>query len=295
MRSIGWSAAAILVLTAGCDAGEVRIQPLPPMDLPTPEARFGLPEVSGDWRLVGWEIASREVLDEAPLPATPGAFRIDRQRLDSIGGHFAGRDAAAPLVGEVRRDGVVSLVAFIAGTGGRFAAGRVLGDTLWIEYTNLPETEEWPRGTRAAFRRIESPLPPWVRIAGQLPMRDTLLLDTARVDTLPVFVNPEGPDTVPAPPVRPQPQAAPQQTAPQQTAPPPAPRRETPAPRPEPTPQPRADPRPDPPAPRPQPADTPRREPPAPEPALPPPPDTTPRPQVEPPGPRTDLPPEFGA
>jgi hypothetical protein len=286
MKITAWYLPVATLLIAGCDVGEVQVQPLPPAELPTAEARFGLPEVEGDWHLAGWELADRDVLDEDPALPPLGVLRLERQRLDSIGGRYTIGTSNAPVIGEVRRDSVIAVVAFYD-VGARFATGSVRGDTLWIELTNLPGTEDWPAGTRAAlFRGREAPPRPWRRVAGELPVRDTLYFDTARVDTLPPDPAPLAPDmertpepgapTTPAPtpaPPRREPAAPPPaQPAPRPRAPAPDPAPVQPAPVPDPVPEPVPDPEPDP---------------------EPPPVDTAPRPPgVVPPGPVTDLPPE---
>lgn len=165
------------VLT-GCEPAEdVRVQPLPPLTLPTPERRMGLPEVTGPWRFVGFALPpAQDTLAEPPSPTPPGQFLITVQRLDSVAGFYVSETGRFPLVGEVRRDGVVSLAALSA-EGGRFAAGSIVRDTLWIEITSFGVAEAWPRGTRAAFSR-QPPAPPPVQ-------QDTLRRDTAAAPTVP--------------------------------------------------------------------------------------------------------------
>ncbi len=156
----------VALLASACDAAEgVRVQPLPPMEGSTPEARAGLPEIQGEWRFAGWELAPADsTLLATPLPSF-GTLRIETQRLDSIAGSYAVPGAQIPLVGEVRRDSVVALVAQ-AGDGGRFLAGRISADTLWLSLTSLLEPGSWPAGSRAAF--VRSPVTAtFARLEGQ--------------------------------------------------------------------------------------------------------------------------------
>jgi len=45
---------ALAAVTAACDpGGDVVVEPLPPLERPSPEARLGLPELAGPWRLAG--------------------------------------------------------------------------------------------------------------------------------------------------------------------------------------------------------------------------------------------------
>lgn len=195
-----------------CDPAEdVRVQPLPPLTLPTPERRVGLPEVTGPWRFVGFALPPvQDTLAEPPSPTAPGQFLITAQRLDSLAGFYVSETGRFPVVGEVRRDGVVSLAAFSA-EGGRFAAGRIVRDTLWIELTSFGVAEAWPRGTRAAFSR-QPPAPPPVQ------------QDTVRPDTLPqdAAVVPVAPGTTmpaPAPGVQPPPAVTPRPVVPRPALP----------------------------------------------------------------------------
>jgi hypothetical protein len=156
----------VTLLAVGCDAAEgVRVQELPPLERTSPEVRAGLPEVQGDWRFAGWElIASDSALLGSTLPGM-GAIALDVQRLDSIAGSYVVEGTRFPVVGEVRRDGVMALVAQ-AGEGGRFLTGRLTNDTLWVSLTNLIEPGSWPNGARAAF--VRSPVPAtFARLHGQ--------------------------------------------------------------------------------------------------------------------------------
>lgn len=178
----------VLALTACDPAEDVRVQPLPPLTLPSPERRVGLPEVTGPWRFVRFALPpAQDTLAEPPSPTPPGQFLITAQRLDSLAGFYVSDTGRFPVVGEVRRDGVVSLAAFSA-EGGRFAAGRLAGDTLWIELTSFGVAEAWPRGTRAAFSRLPPPPPPVQQDTVQpdtLPVQDTIPRDSAALPGVP--------------------------------------------------------------------------------------------------------------
>ena len=71
----------LLVLAAACGpADDVKVQPLPPLQSLTPEARAGLPVVSGLWRFVGWEVAAGDSASlQAPLP-TFGSLWLREQK-----------------------------------------------------------------------------------------------------------------------------------------------------------------------------------------------------------------------
>lgn len=252
--------AGVLLLLAGCEEAEgVDVQPLPPLELPSAEARAGLPEVEGVWRFAGWDLpaADTAVPPEARVP--PGELRVEVQQLDSVAGHYLRGGRAFPFVGEVRRDGIVSVVVFDAEGAGRFVAGRVAGDTLWVELTSLPSAAGWSEGTRAALVRGR-PGAPFVRFPPGVVLPGA---DTAAADTL--APQPAAPQPGPAVPVRPAPEPERPGTAaparPRQ--PPPArPRPERPAPQPEPPArEPEPEPEPERPEPRPEPTPE-RREPP---------------------------------
>jgi hypothetical protein len=180
------------VLAAGAcgDAEGVEVQPLPPLQRPSAEARAGLPEVRGIWRFAGFEIPAGDtarVRERVYTLVPPGEFRIATQRLDSIAGQYVREGAAFPFVGEVRRDSSLAVVAFSAGVG-QFAAGRIVRDTLWIELTSFSTAQTWPPGTRAALVRRGGGQP-FRRLLGGVPIappvdsaavRDSIRLDSLR-------------------------------------------------------------------------------------------------------------------
>lgn len=177
IRLAGWLLVAAVV--TGCDAADdVRVQPLPSLEAASPEARAGLPVVSGVWRFAGWELAPGDTgRVDAELPGF-GELRLETQRLDSIAGFYLAGDARLPLIGEVRRDSVLAL----AGAG-RFLAGRITADTLWLALTSLVEPGSWPDEARAAFVRAAAG-PRFVRVKGQRPVLaavDSQAVDSARM------------------------------------------------------------------------------------------------------------------
>jgi hypothetical protein len=278
---------ALAALTiAGCDAAAgVEVEPLPPLERPTAESRAGLPSVTGIWRFAGWEVASAALAAEMGAPPAPGDVALETQRIDSVAGYFVRGEAMIPLVGEVRRDGVLSLASLPGEVAGRFAAGRVVRDTLWIELSTLPFGELSSPTVRWAFVRGEVGQAFFRLPTGEL-LRDTVVAlppepDTAIVEPAPAPAPTEATET--PPPAAQPPAAAPQtpqtRPAPQQTPrAPPAPAETQP---PQPAPQTRPAARPDTPATpagarrpaQPQPADTARR--------------------LPPPGPRVDIPPRL--
>lgn len=176
-RAVVWLLAGAAL--AGCDAADdVRVLPLPSLEAASPETRAGLPTISGVWRFAGWELAPGDtgrVSDE--LPAF-GDVRIETQRLDSLAGSYMVGEGRLPLVGEVRRDSVLTLAG-----GGRFLAGRVANDTFWISLTSLLEPGSWPGEARAAFVRSDV-TSRFVRVQGQrtvLAQADSVVTDTLQV------------------------------------------------------------------------------------------------------------------
>src|SRR5690606_33890361 len=95
-----------------------------------------------------------------------GAIVLQEQRRDSVSGYYVAGEVAAPVVGEVRRDSVVSLVTFLPGDDGRFMVGEVSRDTFWVEASSLPGQGNWRADSRAAFVRSESALDPFRRRKG---------------------------------------------------------------------------------------------------------------------------------
>jgi hypothetical protein len=180
---------AVLAAAACGDAEGVEVQPLPPLQRPSAEARAGLPEVRGIWRFAGFEIPAGDtarVRERVYTLVPPGELRIATQRLDSIAGQYVREGAAFPFVGEVRRDSSVAVVAFSAGVG-QFAAGRIMRDTLWIELTSFSTAQTWPPGTRAALVRRGGGQP-FRRLLGGVaiapPVDSAAVRDSIRLDSL---------------------------------------------------------------------------------------------------------------
>src|SRR5690606_6144657 len=153
---------------------------LPPLERPSREARLGLPEVAGTWHFAGWEVVEGDSVSLARTFPSFGALMLPVQRLDSIAGTFMIGERPAESVGEVRRDGWVSLVTLTDGVPGAYLAGQYLRDTLWLELASILPPDEWPRDARAAFVR-DTPTGPlaWLRGAGPR-------IEDVAVDTVPV-------------------------------------------------------------------------------------------------------------
>lgn len=276
---------ATMMLVGGCDAAEdVEVLPLPELDRPSAEARLGLPEIAGTWRFAGWEIIDGDSTSlERTFPSF-GALEIRTQRLDSIAGAFALAGGPSAVVGDVRRDGRVSLVTYSAAGPGQFIAGEVERDTLWLELTSVLAADEWPQDARAAFVRepVAEPIA-WLRGArpGDVP---------PPMDSVPAMQPAEG--LVPgATGAQPAPQPGEPRTLPRQPGQQPAAQPAQPS-RPQPTqPSQPAQPRPSQPSPAQpsQPAPQPRPAPAQPEPEPEPEPVRQPEPEPEP-----DLPPLLG-
>jgi hypothetical protein len=227
-RRIGAVLACCAALAAGaCDNAEgVEVQPLPPLQRPSPEVRAGLPEVRGVWRFAGFEIPPGDtgaVRDGVYTLVPPGDFRVVTQRLDSVAGQYVREGVAFPFTGEVRRDSALTVVAFSEGVG-QFAAGRVMRDTLWIELTSFTSAQSWPPGTRAALVR-GAVRAPFRRLLGGIPIAPPVdsaaLRDSIRLDSLRragVIVAPGAqPQTLPGqlpPGAQPAPQRPPAQARP---------------------------------------------------------------------------------
>lgn len=213
----------LLLVFGGCDAPEdVEVQPLPPLTRPSPEVRAGLPELEGVWHYAGWELAPEDSALLSSEPARLGTLQLSVQRLDSLAGYYVAGGGRVRLTGEVRRDSLLSLVTAGAAGERRFLAGRVLGDTLWVELTSLVDAESWPSDARVAYVR-EAVGSPFVRLEGVVaaePVPDTV--DAAPVATVPEV---EEPDVGREPERRAAP--APSREAPERA---PAPRRAEPEP-----------------------------------------------------------------
>lgn len=185
-RSIRLICAALLL--TGCEPAEdVRIQDLPPLDRPSPEARAGLPEVEGAWRFAGWELAPGDTGRLASELPGLGQILLETQRLDSLAGYYLAGQGRLPLVGEVRRDSAIALAALLGGAEGRYLAGRVLRDTLWVSTTSLLEPGIWPDEARAAFVRTRVAAP-FVRVQGApvlTAVTDTAAAPLAAMDSVP--------------------------------------------------------------------------------------------------------------
>lgn len=200
-RARMWIASALLAGAACGPVDEVEVQPLPPLERPSPEVRAGLPEAAGRWRLAGFQLATADISGIGAGLARPGELWIEMQRLDSLAGVYTFAGQRSPLVGEARRDGVLALVAFDPDGAQRFIAGHLRRDTLWIELTSLAAAEGWPMGTRAALVRTAVG-EPFVRLPGGallLPEPDTVAVPPrpeTRPPPPPVRVPPE-----PEPPV----------------------------------------------------------------------------------------------
>lgn len=233
-------AVLLLLALAACEEAEgVNVQPLPPLERPSAAARAGLPEVEGTWRFAGWELPVRDTVTEGAGMLPPGELAVKTQRLDSIAGAYVRDGQEYPFVGEVRRDGIVSLVAFGPDGSGSILAGHAVRDTLWIEFTTLAAAQTWSTGARAAL--VRTPVrQPFVRYQGGYvrPNLDSIAADSVaradslrRADSLAALVpgTPGSvPEPVPAPPAaRP---STPPATTPVEEAPRPRPQpqRETP-------------------------------------------------------------------
>jgi|GEM_PF-1442434 len=179
---------ALLTSVAGCGRDEV--EPLHGMQRPSAERRAGLPEIRGRWLFAGWEVAPRDtaaIRNDVYQLTPPGEFRFLTQRLDSVAGQY-GRPGqqVLPFVGEVRRDSIFALLAFVDVGVQQFASGRIMRDTLWLELTNLGMAERWPPRTRAAFVRQPRGAP-FTRLLGGIPIivpPDSAMLDSIRRDSL---------------------------------------------------------------------------------------------------------------
>lgn len=206
---------ACAALAAGaCSDAKGEVQPLPPLQRPSPEARAGLPEVRGIWRFAGFEIRPQDTLlvrEQAYRMVPLAELRIITQRLDSIAGQIVRGGVGFPVTGEVRRDSTVALITFTEGQG-QFVSGRVLRDTFWIELTTVTEAQSWsPAARMAMVRRVGGP--PFRRLLGGAPINPPVdsarLRDSLRLDSLRragVTVPPAGTQPGAQPPAATQPQ-----------------------------------------------------------------------------------------
>lgn len=210
---------AAVVLLAGCGPAEgVAVHELPPLERPSPEARAGLADVRGTWSLAGWEVAHPGVGEAVPERA-PRAITIQEQRLDSLGGQLIDPDGSRTFVGEIRRDGIVSLVLGGGDGSPSVVAGVVERDTLWLELSTLAGFVI-PRGGRSAYVRAPTGQT-WVRLPSGVLLRDTVVLpppDTAAPEPAPA----QTPAATPAPPPSDPPPAPGPATAPAPIDAPPA-------------------------------------------------------------------------
>ena len=216
MRTPGRMRGVVMALSAltlsACEPAEdVRVMPLPPLEQTSVERRLGLPLMQGSWPFAGWELAEGDTLGmEEELPVF-GTIVVMEQKRDSLGGAYQGAGGGStPLSGEVRRDGVVALVAFPNAQDGRYLVGSVDGDTLWVESTTLIPAGGWRSASRAAFVRGDGAAAPFRRIRGAVsatlaPAAADTLVEMS--DTLPLTAEvPAGeavPSPAPAPPAGP--------------------------------------------------------------------------------------------
>jgi hypothetical protein len=286
VRRFGAALLGLALLGAqACDAAEAGdIEPLPPLERPTPEQRAGLPTVAGRWVFAGFEYPAQDTLrvrEQIYRLVPPGEFRVATQRLDSIAGEYVREGAAFPFTGEVRRDGHFAWVAFDPAGAGSFVSGRFARDTMWVELTSFGSAATWPPSTRAAFVRMPRGAPrPFTRLRGYVPPPPDTAADSAAArppartpitpSQPPARVEPQPPAE--QPPVRPAPEQPPVTREPPARIDTP---REEPVRRPPPRPAPRETIRYTPPPP-PPPEEEPEEEEPEEEPVFPPP--TRPRP-----------------
>lgn len=175
-----------LVGFGGCGPDEdVELLALPPLERPSPEARLGIPEVTGVWRFAGWEIIEGDSTSLDRTFPSFGELRFQTQRLDSIAGSFMMGGTAVPVIGDVRRDGRLTFVTLAGDNAQSFVAGTYLQDTLWLELTSVLAADEWPQNARAAFVR-EAPSEPafaWLRGARVVEPPPPLPVDSLATGT----------------------------------------------------------------------------------------------------------------
>lgn len=182
--SLGISGPLVCLLVAGsCEPIEdVPVQPLPAMEYPSPEARYGLPEVKGDWRFIGWQVepGDSSLLDRS-YPAF-GILRLQEQRLDSVAGTLSLPRGNTHVVGEVRRDGWFALATIADAKASAYLAGRFARDTLFLEMTSMVASEDWPSGALGVFVRERDARPgPIAWFRGTDPTRVGMLPDSLAI------------------------------------------------------------------------------------------------------------------
>jgi hypothetical protein len=154
------------VLAAGCGRADgLEAEALPPLERPSPEARAGLPEIAGEWRFAGVELATADTAAGRAAATSDAALLVGTQRLDSVAALFRAPGARLPLVGEVRRDGTVALAGRGPAGESIVFAGHRIGDTLWLEVALPAGVAPWPPGARAALVRRRTG-PRFARSAG---------------------------------------------------------------------------------------------------------------------------------
>jgi hypothetical protein len=244
-RFLAWMPLAALV--AACATADPQMEPIPDGERPSPESRFGLPTLTGDWHAAGVDGVDEEAA-EAFL-TYPLQIRVDTQRMDSIGGRLRIGGATASWFGEIRRNGHFAVAVPTGELAGGFLAGRLSGDTLWLESGTLLDGARWGSPPRWALLR-EAPERRFARTREGRVLRQMLPEDTLQLaqDTLPpdtLTEEPrvaETPRTEPRPtPARPDP-AAPREPRPAEPAPTPDPVPAEPAPEPQPQPEPEPEP-----------------------------------------------------
>lgn len=192
--------AVLVTCLGGCGPDEdVELLALPPLERPSPEARLGLPEVSGVWSFAGWEIVEGDSTSLDRTFPSFGELRFAAQRLDSIAGTFVLGGTPVPLVGDVRRDGRLTFVTLAGGVPQKFVAGTYVQDTLWLELSSVLASDEWPRNARAAFVRgaPSEPAFAWLRGARVVEVPPVLPVDSFSAGV------PAGPDGFPQTTIQP--------------------------------------------------------------------------------------------
>jgi hypothetical protein len=216
-------------LLGACGPAEgVQVQELPELIRPSPEERAGLPELEGGWNHAGWVVAAPWMADELDAERAPRSVTIQAQRLDSISGYLLRAAGSPRFVGEVRRDGIISLLVRQAEESHGVVAGIVERDTLWLELSTLADFRVPPRARAAYVRAPVGQL--WVRLPSGALLRDTAVMVVPRDTLLPGLppaaqeprpeATPPGLPEQPRPPVQPAPQPIPPAPQPRTPAPP---------------------------------------------------------------------------